>query len=166
MREDRIEGFDSKLIDAIGKSNDGDKLYRLSENQAFSIALHQILNNLYEADPNGLNEPQMNLFLSMHLENSGQSCGMLACLQEWFPQHLNKFVPALKEIKALKSALAVEKAINLLPEDGSWFFESANDSTKFLMREYDCYFSDYPDGSMPDLYRAYAEEHKEAILNF
>ena len=84
-------------------------------------------------------------------------------LQEWFPQHLDKFVGALKDINAPKSAEAINKAINLLPEDCSWFFKQANEKQQELMTQYDGHFSDYPDGSMPNLYRKYAEQHRESI---
>ena len=96
----------------------------------------------------------------MNLENSGQSCGILSCLQEWFPEHQDKFVNALREIDAPKSADSIEKAISLLPKDGSWFFKKSNKETEILMSEYDKMFSDYPDGSMPNLYRKYAERNR------
>ena len=166
MDENKIDGFNLELIDEISQSKDGAKLFRLSDNSAFAIALHQILVKLYEENPNKLNEHQMNLFLSMHLENSGQSCGILGCLQEWFPQYINKFVFALREIKAPRSAEAIEKAINLLPRDGSLFFDSSNKTEDELMSKFDKEFSNYPDGNMPSLYRNYAEKHKEKILNF
>lgn len=166
MDEVKIDGFNLELIDKIGESKDGETLFRLANNSAFAIALHQILNSLYDENPSKLNKQQMNLFLSMHLENSGQSCGILGCLQEWFPQYIDKFTNALFEINAPKSAETIQKAINLLPEDGSWFFDSSNEAEEELMSKYDKEFSDYPDGNMPNLYRKYAESNKTEILNF
>lgn len=163
MDTNKIDGFSMELIDEIGKTKDIQKLFRLSDNSAFSIALHQILVSLYEEDPQQLNEKQMNLFLSMHLENSGQSCGILSCMQEWFPQHLDKFVPALEAINAPKSANAIVKAISLLPKDGSSFFKTSNSKTEHLLSKYDSEFSDYPDGNMPELYRKYAEQNRNEI---
>jgi len=162
MQGEIVNEFD--LIDSISLNKDVDKLFKLKDNSAFSIALHQILVGLYEENPKQLNKYQLNLFLCMHLENSGQSCGILSCLQDWFPEHLNKFVSALHEIDASKSADTIEKAIELLPENGSWFFEKANEKSQLLMRKYDGYFSDYPDGNMPDLYRKYAENNKKNIF--
>ena len=107
----------------------------------------------------------MNLLLSMHLENSGQSCGILGCLQEWFPQHLSHFENALREISAHKSADAIGQAIKLLPADGSWFYDSADKETQRRFEELDKIFSDYPDGSMPQLYREYAVKWKEAVIS-
>ncbi|MEE9437623.1 MAG: hypothetical protein V3V14_01405 [Saprospiraceae bacterium] len=51
-----------------------------------------------------------------------------------------------------------------MPKDGSWFFDSSNKSNEELMDKCDSGFSDYPDGSMNDLYRIYAEEHKAKIF--
>lgn len=161
MKEKEINEFD--IIDSISQKRDYDKLYKLKDNAAFSNCLRQILDSLYRENPSHLNRHQMNLYLCMNLENSGQSCGILSCLQEWFPQHLDKFVGALKDINAPKSAEAINKAIDLLPEGGSWFFKQANEKQQELMTQYDGHFSDYPDGSMPNLYREYAEQHRESI---
>lgn len=156
-----ISEFD--FIDSISLDKDVRKLFQLRDNAAFSICLYQILNSLYVEKPNQLNKYQMNLYLSMNLENSGQSCGILSCLQEWLPEHKDKFVDALGEIKAPESAAIIEKAISLLPNDGSWFFKSSNEETEKLMVKYDRAFSDYPDGCMRDLYRKYAEQNKPHI---
>lgn len=164
MDDHKIEGFSLDDIDDIGQSKDFDRLFRLTHDAAFSVALHQILISLHNENSDELTEQQMNLFLCMHLENSGQSCGILGCLQEWFPQYLNRFVGALREIEAIKSAEAIEKAISLLPEDGSWFFNTSNEAQEELMTKYDKEFSDYPDGNMPVLYRKYAEAHKAKII--
>lgn len=149
--------------DTLVENNNISEVFTLKENSDFSTTLHQILVKQYDKDHKSLNEPQLNLFLCMHLENSGQSCGILGCLQEWYPQYKEKFVLALKEIGATKSAEAIKKAINLLPKDGSWFFESSNEATEELMSRLDSEFSDYPDGSMPDLYRKYAELNRNHI---
>lgn len=162
MKENKINEFD--LIDTIGQTKDIDALYKLENNAAFSIALYQILDSLYDHNPEQLNRHQLNLFLCMHLENSGQSCGILGCLQEWFPQHLDKFVPALRDINAQQCADAIEKAIKLLPEDGSWFFKSADEQSKQELEEYDRIFSNYPDGNMPNIYRKYAERYKDEVI--
>lgn len=159
-----INEFD--IIDSISSNKEADKLFELKNNSAFSNCLRQILDNLYRENPDHLNKDQMNLYLSMNLENSGQSCGILSCLQEWFPEHLNKFVNALKDINAPKSANAIEKAISLLPKNGSWFFKTSNEETEKLMTKYDREFSDYPDGYMPDLYRKYAELNKNEIIKW
>lgn len=164
MDRSKIYGFNLELIEEIVKSRDVESLYRLENNSAFSIALHQILINKYEEDPTKLNTHQMNLFLCMHLENSGQSCGILGCLQEWFPHYNDKFVKALREIKAPKSADAIEEAIRLLPKDGSWFFDSSNSFSEEQMSKLDRDFSDYPDGNMNDLYRKYAQDYKAEII--
>lgn len=162
METNKVNEFD--LIDAIGQSKNYKKLYELKNKAAFSIALHQILNNLYDENPKLLNKHQLNLFLSMHLENSGQSCSILSCLQEWYPQYLDKFVVALRDINAPKCADAIEKVIELLPEDGSWFYKTADEKTRQLLQDYDKQFSDYPDGNMPLLYRTYAEKNKKEIV--
>lgn len=162
MEENKVNEFD--LIDEIGQSKNYDSLYKLKNNAAFSIALHQILNNLYDENPILLNQHQLYLFLSMHIENSGQSSSILSCLQEWYPQYLDKFVLALKDINAPKCAKLIEKAIKLLPEDGSWFYKTADEKTRQLLQDYDKQFSDYPDGNMPLLYRTYAEKYKKEIV--
>lgn len=163
-KKENINEFD--LIDSISQEKEADKLFRLEDNAAFSNCLRQILDNLYRKNPTRLNKHQLNLYLSMNLENSGQSCGILSCLQEWFPEHQDKFVNALKNIGAPKSADAIEKAISLLPENGIWFFKTSNEKTETLMSNYDREFSDYPDGCMPDLYRTYAELNKSEIIKW
>lgn len=72
-------------------------------------------------------------------------------------------VGALNEIGAVKSAEFIARAIELLPSDGSWFFDSSDEHTEELMRQCDSGFSDYPDGFMSHLYRQYAEKHKEEV---
>lgn len=161
MEENIVDEFD--LIDLIVQNRDVDKLYSLNDHAAFSVGLHQILDSVHDKTPNQLNQYQLHLFLSMHLENSGQSCGILSCLQKWFPQHLDKFVNALREIGAPKSADAIEKAIELLPKDGSWFYDSADDEAEKLLSKLDSEFSNYPDGSMPELYRKYANCNRSYV---
>ena len=151
-------------LDSLVDNNNIEEVFTLKENSDFSTTLHQILTKKYDKDPKSLNEAQLNLFLCMHLENSGQSCSILSCLQEWFPQHLNKFVNSLREINAFKCADIIEKAINILPKDGSWFFESSDQNSEEMMAKFDSEFSDYPDGNMNDLYRKYAETYKAKIL--
>lgn len=162
MQEKTVNEFD--LIDLIVQTKDLDKLFKLKDNGAFGIALHQILVNIYDKNPNQLNEHQLNLFLSMHLENSGQSSHILSCLQEWFPEHIDKFAIALNEIGAIKSAFVIKKAVALLPKDGTWFFEKANDDSKLKMKELDGLFSSYLDGNMSNIYRDYANKHKKEII--
>lgn len=164
MKERKINEFD--LIDSISQNKDVNQLYKLKNNSAFSNCLRDILVSLYDENPDQLNKHQMNLLLCMHLENSAQSCGVLSCLQEWFPQHLDKFVNALREIKAPVSANTIEKAIKLLPDDGSWFFKSADENKQELMSKLDSQFSDYPDGNMPNLYREYAETYKNKVVTW
>ena len=151
-------------LDELVDSENLKAVYELKENSDFSTTLHQILVKKYDKNKKSLNEYELNLFLCMHLENSGQSSSILSCLQEWFPEHLDRFVKALKAINAVNSSNIIDKAINLLPKDGSWFFDSSNKTTEELMDKYDSEFSDYPDGSMNDLYRKYAEDHNEEIF--
>ena len=171
-KEDRYKGLSwlseegrANLIylDELVEKQNITGIFNLEDNSEFSTTLHQILVRKYDSNEDSLNEAQLNLFLCMHLENSGQSCSILSCLQEWFPQHLNKFVPALEAINATNSANAINKAISLLPKDGSWFFKTSNEETENLLSKYDSLFSDYPDGSMPDLYRRYAEQNRAKI---
>jgi len=151
-------------LDRLVETQNIDEVFSLKENSDFSTTLHQIFVIKYDKKPKSLNEPQLNLLLCMHLENAGQSSSILSCLQEWFPEHLDKFVSALSEINAPKCAYAIDKAIKLLPEDGSWFFEKADEESQELMSKYDSLFSDYPDGNMPTLYRKYAEQNIADII--
>ena len=118
-----------------------------------------------DENQDALNQSQLNLFLCMHLENSGQSSSILSFFQEWFPEHTNKVVEALKDIDAINSSTIIQKAIKLLPEDGSWFYDKADEKTKILFEELDKRFSDYPDGSMTNLYRKYADKWKKEITS-
>ena len=154
-----------KYLDQIVENKDLDALYGLKDNSSFSSTLHQILVSQYGEDQNSLNRYQMNLFLSMHLENSGQSSSILSFFYEWFPQYTNRVVTALDEIGARKSARLIEKAIALLPKEGSWFYDVADEKTQAKLEDLNSQFSDYPDGAMPDIYRKYAEDWKNEIIS-
>ena len=54
MNEENINEF--QLIDRIGQTKDVDRLFKLSDSSAFSIASHQILVSLYDANPKSLNK--------------------------------------------------------------------------------------------------------------
>ncbi|WP_252735969.1 DMP19 family protein [Zobellia sp. B3R18] len=99
----------------------------------------------------------------MHLENAGQADSILSFLQEWFPEQKEQIIKSLNEIGAIKSAKIIEQAIELLPENDSWFFESSNKGSEKLMDKLDSEFSDYPDGPMRDLYRKYAEKYRNEL---
>jgi len=96
-------------LDRLVETQNIDEVFSLKENSDFSTTLHQIFVIKYDKKPKSLNEPQLNLLLCMHLENAGQSSSILSCLQEWFPEHLDKFVSALSEINAPKCAYAIDK---------------------------------------------------------
>ncbi len=151
------------LRNKIAEKEDIESLFSLIDNSDFSIALHQILVKRNERKPNSLNETEQNLFLCMHLENAGQANSILTFLQEWFPEQKEKVIKSLNEIGATKSSEIIKKAIELLPENGSWFFESSNEKTEKIMSELDSEFSNYPDGPMKNLYRKYAEKHRNEI---
>jgi len=136
-------------------------LFNIKHNSDFSIALHEILMKRHEENPNSLNQSEFNLFLCMHLENAGQADHILSFLQEWFPKYSDEVVTALNEIGAIKSAAIIKQAVGLLPKDGSWFYDSADEKTQKRMDELDSQFSDYPDGFMRDLYRKYADDRRK-----
>ncbi|MEC7770398.1 MAG: hypothetical protein VX798_04400 [Bacteroidota bacterium] len=149
--------------DEIVAKEDMSALFKLKDNSDFSIALYEILVNRFEKDSNALNPQQLNLFLCMHMENAGQADSILSFLQEWFPEYQNRVVKSLKEIGAKKSSEIIEQAVSLLPKDGTWFYHSSNQESENLMSKLDHDFSDYPDGSMRDLYRKYAEKYRKEI---
>lgn len=149
--------------DKIVEKQDIDALFSLKENSDFSIALHQILIKRYEKIPNSLNPIQLNLFLCMQLENAAQADHILSFLQEWFSEYSEEVVKSLYDIDAIKSAELIKQAVRLLPEDGGWFFDNADEDSLTLMSKIDKEFSSYPDGPMRDLYRKYAENNKNEI---
>ncbi|MGO4919813.1 DMP19 family protein, partial [Maribacter spongiicola] len=134
------------------------------DNGDFSIALHEILVNRYDKNPNDLNQVQLNLFLCMHMENAGQADSILTFLQEWFPQYNEQIIISLREIGAFKSSSIIKQAVELLPKDGSWFFKSSNESSEKVMMELDRNFSSYPDGPMSILYYKYANKHRNEVV--
>ena len=154
------------LIDSIAERKDIDALYRLQNNAVFSITVYQILNRMHDENPVQLNDHQLTLFLCMHLENAGQSSNILSCLEDWFPQYLDKFVPSLRKIDAMKCADVIEKAISLLSIEKGRFFDYADEAMKDALTEYDRIFSNYPDGNMPSRYRDYAVRNQEAITEW
>ena len=150
--------------DKIVKDQDMDGLFQLTDNADFSIALHEILNNQCNYNPVTLNHTQRVLFLCMHLENAGQADHILSFLQEDFPDYTDEAVKALYEIGATKSAEIIKQAVELLPKNGIWFFKVADENSQTLMGKLDWEFSGYPDGSMRDLYRKYAEKHRNDLF--
>ena len=159
------EEIKNELIirDKIVENEDIESLFSLKDNSDFSIALFEILQKRNEKEPNSLNEIELNLFLCMNLENAGQADSILTFLQEWFPEQNEKVIKSLNEIGATKSSEIIKKAVELLPENGSWFFESSNEESEKIMSELDSEFSNYPDGSMRNLYRKYAEKHRNEL---
>ncbi|MDO6743677.1 hypothetical protein Q4553_03770 [Tenacibaculum soleae] len=151
------------LRDKIVKKQDIESLFSLNDNSDFSIALYEILVKRNGKKPNSLNEIELNLFLCMHLENAGQADSILTFLQEWFPEQNEKVIKALNEIGATKSSEIIKKAVELLPENGNWFFENSNEESERIMNELDSDFSNYPDGSMRNLYRKYAEKNRTEL---
>ena len=153
-----------KYLDQMVRENNMEAIFSLENHADFSFTLHEVLMSRYDADENSLNEPQLNLFLIMHLENAGQADHILSFLQEWFPNYAQKVVKALHEIGATNSARIIQKAVDLLPEDKSWFYDTADEAAIQSMDVLDEQFSDYPDGFLRDLYRNYANHHKEEII--
>jgi len=149
--------------DEIVREEDLESLFSLSDNSDFSITLHEILIKRYEKDSNSLNTKQLNLFLCMHLENAGQADSILSFLQEWFPEHKEQITISLNEIGANKSSEIIKQAIDLLPKNGTWFYKSSDENSEKLMDKLDSEFSNYPDGSMRNLYRKYAEKYKTEL---
>lgn len=148
-------------ISKIVNDEDFENLFSLEDNRDFSIALHEILVNKNEENPDSLNQIEWNLFLSMHLENAGQSESILTFLEEWFPEQREQVIISLTEIGAIKSAATIKLAVALLPEDDTSFFENATKDSEGLMMTFDRVFTGYPDGPMADLYRTYAEKHRD-----
>ncbi|WP_215047092.1 DMP19 family protein [Tenacibaculum dicentrarchi] len=159
------EEIKNELIirDKIVENEDIESLFSLKDNSDFSIALFEILQKRNEKEPNSLNEIELNLFLCMNLENAGQADSILTFLQEWFPEQNEKVIKSLNEIGASKSSEIIKKAIELLPENGTWFFESSNEESERIMSELDSEFSNYPDGPMRNLYRKYAEKNRNEL---
>lgn len=153
-----------KISNEIVKNEDFESLFSLLDNGDFSIALHEILVNRYDKNPNDLNQVQLNLFLCMHMENAGQADSILTFLQEWFPQYNEQIIISLREIGAFKSSSIIKQAVELLPKDGSWFFKSSNESSEKVMMELDRNFSSYPDGPMSILYYKYANKHRNEVV--
>ncbi|PKH52853.1 hypothetical protein CXF68_20070 [Tenacibaculum sp. Bg11-29] len=149
--------------DKIVSDEDIEGLFLLNDNSDFSIALHEILVNRNDENQDSLNQTQLNLFLSMHLENASQADSILTFLQEWFPDKEKQIIKSLNEIGAIKSSEIIKQAIDLLPQDRSWFYESSDENSEKLMDKLDREFSDYPDGSMSYLYRKYAEKNRRYI---
>ena len=149
--------------DKIVNDEDIESLILLKDNSDFSIALHQILVNRYDKNSDSLNQIQLNLFLSMHLENASQADSILSFLQEWFPEYQEQVIKSLIEINAIKSAEIIKQAVKLLPNNGSWFYENSDENSKRLMMKLDSEFSKYPDGLMTSLYRKYAEINQKML---
>lgn len=151
----------------IVEKRDINELFKLDDNSDFSIVLKEIIINdcTEKYNPTNLNHVEKTLFLCMFLEDSGQSGTILNFLQEQYPNYKNEVIEALFEIGAIISANIIKQAVQLLPKDGTWFYKYADENTKKLMSKLDSEFSNYPDGYMRDLYRIYAEKHKEKIIN-
>lgn len=147
----------------IVKNRDFEALFELSDHDDFCIALLEILSNQCNYNPDKLNHCQRTLFLCMQLEDLGQTDGILSFLQEDFSDYTNETVSALHEIGAFKSEELIKQAIELLPENGEWFYEVSDADSKIIMEKLDREFSSYPDGKLNDLYRKYADDHRNEI---
>ncbi len=150
--------------DKIVRDGDVEGLFLLNDRSDFSVGLHEILMKQYNKNAQSLNTVQLNLFLCMHIENAGQADHILSFLQECFPEYQEQVVTSFNEIGAIKSAEIIKQAIELLPEDGSWFFETSNEDSEKLMEKLDSEFSDYPDGFMKDLYFKYASKNRSKFI--
>jgi hypothetical protein len=102
----------------IVANEDISSLFNLNDNSDFSIALDEILVNRYDKDSNSLNSEEVDLFLSMHIENAGQADSILSFSQEWFPQFKDRVIEALTEIGATKSSEIIKQVNALLLKDG------------------------------------------------
>ena len=158
--EDRYAIF---LRDQIIKNRDVDELFQLEE-EDFSIALYEILCNQCDYDPAKLSYPQKIIFLCMQLENFGQADTTLTFLQEEYPLYCDEVVKALHEIGATKSAEIIKQIIELLPKDGSWFYDKADENIEKEFEKLNSEFASYPEGRLSNLYRKYAEKHKRDFL--
>lgn len=146
------------------ENQDMEGAFTLPDNSSFSIVLNSILGKRCNLNPEKLNPTERTLFLCVQIENAGQADSILGFLQEDYPGFAEETVRALEKIGAIQSAAIIRQAIELLPEDGSWFFETSDESSEEQMSKLDRAFSDYPDGFMRDLYRKYAEENKPDLI--
>lgn len=149
-------------LSEIVNNEDFESLFSLTDNSDFSITLHEILVNRHDKKPDLLNQIQLNLFLCTHLENAGQADSVLSFLQEWFPEYKEQVITSLTEIGAVKSAEIIRQVVEILPKDGSWFFDRSDENSEKVLMGLEIEFSNYPDGPMKDLYRTYAEKYKDA----
>lgn len=142
-------------------SLDFEKLFTLTDNNDFAISLYEILDRNSGRNPEQLNSSQKTLFLCINIENAGQADSILSFLQEDYSNYSKEVISALSQIGAVKSSELIKQAVELLPKDGSWFYDSASEESQDKLEELDREFSDYPDGLLCDLYRMFAENHKE-----
>lgn len=149
-----------RYMDQLVKDKNIEALFQLNDNGDFSIALYNLLSQECDYHPDRLNDTKRVLFICMLLENAGQADHILSFLQEGFPQHAPEAAHALQEIGAMRSAEIIKQAVALLPKDGKWFLQHADESSQLVMAKLDHEFSGYPDGMLRDLYRKYADAHQ------
>lgn len=160
---------DRKIIietrNGIVKKRDIKGLFELEDDSDFSIALREILENDCEEpyNPNNLNKVSMTLFLCMALENASQADSILCFLEDDYCEYKNIISNMLYEIGAVNCSKIIKKAIEILPNNGLGFYKIASEKDRELMKTLDKQFSNYPDGKMSKLYRAYANLHKEDL---
>ena len=151
-------------INQIIKDQDIEELFKCSDSGDFTIALFEILSNQFDGDPTKMNLVQQNLFLSIWLENYGQSDTIYTFLEEEYPSYSNEVINGLREIGALKSSEIIKQSVNLLHEKGSFFSENLDENSCNLLTKYNDEFSSYPDGRLDCLYRKYAEVNKIELI--
>lgn len=154
-----------QLRNEIVKNRDIERLFDLEDDSDFSIALREILENDCEEpyNPKNLNKVSMTLFLCMALENASQADSILCFLEDDYREYKNIISDMLYEIGAVNCSQLVMKAIEILPKNESSFYKTASEKEQNLMKALDSEFSNYPDGKMTRLYRAYANLHKEDL---
>ena len=159
----------------IIKNRDWNALFELDENDDFSWTLEQILRSFVKEktdenfDISNLNYAQKALFLVLELENATQADALPNFFEEGFAVYGHEAVQALKEVGAHQCAAALDAAVDTLPNGiypkGDKEFWDSIMSGKYsdIWDGADSVLADYADGWFPDLCRAYAEAHRDAI---
>lgn len=151
----------------IIEQKDIEQLMNLSSEEMESVLIDLLYGYLYKMPIKSMNKNQLDLFLLMTLEDHCQADGLdsLSEDEELFFR-VNETYSALLRIHAPKTAEALKKFIDMLPDETftnrvipdwkEWFM---NEVIRERIQEVDSIISSYPDGLMRDLYAAYIKNN-------
>lgn len=158
----------------IIKNRDWNALFAMDENDDFSWTLEQILWSFVTNGADGnfdisnLNYTQKVIFLVQQLENATQADALPNFFED-FAIYGREAVQALEEVGASQCAAALKAVVDTLPNgiypkgDKEFWDSIISGKNSDIWSRADSVLANYADGWFPNLFRTYAENHRDMI---